>query len=233
MKKIIAAAAAALIFAQTAYAAQFNDTMGHWAQREINILADKGIINGVADGRFEPEGEVTRAQYLKMVMEAVGIASTEYRPGQCLDADGGDWYAPYLQSALDKGLIPPGMVAGYKVNVRSEHDEEGNSVSSSVSYSGAFNGGIEITREEAAVLTMNLCQYTLNAATMSKLTFDTEELSFKDAEDIDSRAKRSVELAAANGIITGMDDGSFAPKSTATRAQAAVMINRLIDVIGG
>lgn len=233
MKKVIAAAAAVMMLAQPVYAAHFNDTNGHWAEQEIDTLAERGIVNGVAEGWFEPEGEVTRAQYLKMIMETVGIGTVDYRRGQCLDADGNDWYAPYLQSALDKGLIPEQMVVGYRVKVNTEHGEDGSLTGSSVSYSGAFNGDVPITREESAFLMMSLYQYTLNPSTMNKFSYDTSKVGFKDDSAINRWTMQNVKLAAANGIITGMEDGSFRPLQTTTRAQSAVMLNRLIKLMEG
>ena len=232
MKKLIAAAAAAVLLGQSAYAAEFSDTSGHWAQRDINRLSDMGIINGMGDGSFYPEGDVTRAQYLKMMMEAMDIPTVEYRAGECLDAAAADWYGPYLQSALDKGLIPQEMIVGYKAIVDIERDENGASAGASVKYSGAFNGNVAITREEAAYMTMALCQYSLNANTMTKLNDVDKELRFTDEQEISAWAIPSVWLAASNGIINGMGDGSFRPLGTTTRAQAAVMINRLMLKLG-
>lgn len=232
MKKIIAISAlAAILFAQTAQAADFYDTQNHWARDEISVLADKGIVNGVADGWFEPDSEVTRAQYLKMVMGTVGIQSAEFEEGNCLDATESDWFAPYLQSALNKGLIPAQMITGYRAQVDIQRDEDGNAVGSSVKYTGAFNGNIAISREEAAALTMNIYQYTLNANTAAKLETVSDNISFSDESDISSWALPAVKLAAANGIITGMDSGSFEPENVTTRAQAAVILNRLIKII--
>lgn len=228
MKKIIAAAAAVVLLSQNAYAAEFSDTSGHWAQIDINRLSDKGIINGMGDGSFYPEGDVTRAQYLKMMMEAMEIPTSDYRAGECLDASAWDWYGPYLQSALDKGLIPREMVVGYKAVVDIKRDENGTSTDASVKYSGAFNGNVAITREESAYFTMALCQYSLNANTMTKLVDVNKELKFTDEQEIGSWALPSVRLAASNEIINGMGDGSFKPSGTTTRAQAAVMINRLL-----
>ncbi|MDO5398129.1 MAG: S-layer homology domain-containing protein [bacterium] len=232
MKKSAIVAAAVIMLSQSAYAAEFTDTNGHWAQRDISRLSDKGIINGMGDGSFYPEGDVTRAQYLKMMMEAVKIPAADYRAGECLDTTAADWYGPYLQSALDKGLIPQDMIVGYKAVIDIERNEAGESVGASVKYSGAFNGNVAITREEAAYMTMALCQYTLNANTMTKLDEVNKELMFADENDISSWALPSVWLAASNGIINGMEDGSFQPSGTTTRAQAAVMINRLLLKLG-
>lgn len=232
MKKIISALLAALMLTSSAFAAGFTDISGHWAENDINTLAERGIVNGVAEGIFDAEGSVTRVQFLKMVMETVGIETVEYREGECLDADSSDWYAPYLQSVLDKGLVPEAMVAGYRANVTVERDEEGSVISSSVKYSGAFNGDVPITREEAAHIAMSLYQYTLNPSTMKKLD-GTDVTVFTDVAEISDWAFPAVNLAAISGVITGMDTGSFRPKDTATRAQAAVIIKRLINLMEG
>ncbi len=232
MKKTISALLAVVMLSSTAFAAGFTDISGHWAENDINALAQRGIVNGVAEGIFDAEGTVTRAQYLKMVMETVGIETVECREGACLDATAADWYAPYLQSVLDKGLIPDAMVTGYEANVIIERDGEGNATASRVEYSGAFNGNTPITREEAAYITMSLYQYTVNANTMKTLV-GTDLTVFTDVMNISKWAAPAVELAVLSGVITGMSDGSFMPKATATRAQASVMINRLIKLMEG
>jgi len=223
--------AAVLVFASSAAnAADFSDTLSHWARNEISILSDKGIVNGVGGGMFDPDGEVTRAQYLKMLMETLGIQVSPLRTGECLDAAASDWFAPYLQGALDKGLIPKEMIVGYKALVDIERNSEGEAIGSSVRYAGAFNGNVSISREEAAYLTMTLSQYVLNASTMSKLAAtDIDNYTFLDETDISGWTLMAVKLAAANGIINGMDTGKFEPAGTTTRAQAAVMINRLLN----
>ena len=44
-----------------------SDKFAPWAERSINLLCGAGLINGVGDNRFEPEGYTTRAQAAKMV----------------------------------------------------------------------------------------------------------------------------------------------------------------------
>ena len=70
LKKIVIAAAAVVMTAQTAFAASFTDIDNHWAKDSKNALADRGVVNGVTDTQFMPDGIVTRAQYLNMIMEA-------------------------------------------------------------------------------------------------------------------------------------------------------------------
>ncbi|MGN1116349.1 MAG: S-layer homology domain-containing protein [Candidatus Ornithomonoglobus sp.] len=227
-KTVITALTAAMLMTSTALAADFSDTKGHWAEEAISTLAEKGIVDGITDTEFNPDGEVTRAQYLKMIMEATGMETAPYRAGECLEAAANDWYAPYLQKALDCGLIPEAMIAGFKQNVEYEVDENGKATSSKAVYSGAFNGGLPISREEMAALTQYFYQYTRTVKTTEKNDI-SEIKDFNDQLSISEWAENSVKLAVANGFIEGMDNNIFSPKSSTTRAQAATVILRVIN----
>ena len=53
---------------------------------------------------------------------------------------------------------------------------------------------------------------------------------FKDNDDISAYAKASVKKLYDLGIISGMDDGNFLPLSMCTRAEAAVIIDKLVSL---
>ena len=230
MKKRIFATLAAvmLVFSQTVSAVNFTDIANHWAKESIITLAEKGVVNGVTDTEFMPDGEVTRAQYLKMIMEATGVKTVPVRTGECLDADGGDWYGVYLQGALDCGLIPKDMVTGYSESVDYSVDDDGNATYTKVIYKGAFNGDLPIKREEMAVLTQYMYQYTRTILT-NKKTETKKPIKFADNDTISEWAKASVNQAVENGFMDGMDDNMFNPSFTATRAQAATVILRVLN----
>lgn len=225
MKKLISLILSAAIFGVSAQAALFTDTRKHWASEYINALSEKGIVNGVSDTIFAPNGTVTRAEYLKMIINTVGISTVSFRKGECLELSGKEWYAPYLQSALDKGLIPKEMISGYSADVVTD-----NSGSTRAVYKGSFNAALPITRQEMAVLTMNLYQYQQNARTM-QTSKEPRPLTFGDNASIASWALSSVALAVAQGFILGMETGDFEPNSTATRAQAAAIIYRVLGKV--
>lgn len=228
IKKISAICAVSLaLTTNIAFAADFTDIRGHWAESTINALAGQGVINGVTPTTFKPEGTVTRAEFLKMAMEASGIKPIAMRAGECLDATQKDWFSSYLQSALDKGIVPEQMINNCTINVLNKTDENGN-VTSAALYDGAFLGNLPITREEMAALSQITYQYALNANTMKKMK-DPVELTFTDNSAISEWVLPYVKLAVAQGFITGMDNGSFAPRLTATRAQAAVIIDRILN----
>ena len=47
----------------------FTDIQGHWAEDVIKTLAENDKVSGVGDGKFNPDGTVTRAEFLKMAMD--------------------------------------------------------------------------------------------------------------------------------------------------------------------
>ena len=56
-----------------------------------------------------------------------------------------------------------------------------------------------------------------------------EELAFDDNSQIAAWAEEFVSKAAALGLITGMENNTFAPNDNMTRAQAAMVIFRLVN----
>ncbi|MDY3928126.1 MAG: S-layer homology domain-containing protein [Clostridia bacterium] len=83
---------------------RFEDVTSHWAESHINKLLDKNIIGGYSDGKFYPDRNVTRAEFVKMVVRILNLSVAEY-DGSFKDVKAEDWYAGYIQAALDSNLI--------------------------------------------------------------------------------------------------------------------------------
>ncbi|HHV15934.1 MAG TPA: S-layer homology domain-containing protein, partial [Gelria sp.] len=75
-----------------------------------------------------------------------------------------------------------------------------------------------ITREQAAVI----------VSLATKLEAATGELSFTDSKAISPWAKPGVAAAFKGGFISGYPDGTFKPQGNTTRAEAAIIIGKLI-----
>ena len=75
-----------------------------------------------------------------------------------------------------------------------------------------------ITREQAAVI----------IARAAKLETATDESNFTDNKAISSWAKKGVAAAFKGKFITGYPDGTFKPQGKTTRAEAAVIIGKLL-----
>ena len=238
----------------------FTDTAGHWCDEETSVLGTMGIIKGVEPGVFMPDKTVTRAEYLAMLMRVCGIPGHAYREGECLDASNDDWYCYALQSALDKGLIPPAMLgdcAGTRIveKVLAEAKEDKEAVTAEVTvyeFTDAydteiynkgklemkFDGDAPITREEMAALTMRCVSYMMKnfGDAASKISINSDTEVFADADRLNPVYRNAVEAAQSYQLIKGMGDGYFRPTETLTRAQAASVIYSALSlylVLGG
>lgn len=92
-------------FTYTPTTAVFSDvSSGFWAYSYIELLASKGIVNGFPNGTFQPNAEVTRAQFVKMLVLTLGL-----QPGTgattFTDVPSTAWYAPYVSAAVQDGLV--------------------------------------------------------------------------------------------------------------------------------
>lgn len=90
----------------------------HWAKDYIQILSDKGIIKGKAKEKFIPEGEITRAEFLKIVL--LSIVDIE-EVGKCSqkvfsDVNTDDWYFYYICTAKKLRLIKGYEGGGFNPN---------------------------------------------------------------------------------------------------------------------
>jgi len=56
-------------------ASEFSDVKGHWAAGYISVGVAQKFINGMGDGTFAPDANVTYAQIVKMLVAALGYES--------------------------------------------------------------------------------------------------------------------------------------------------------------
>ena len=91
---------------------------------------------------------------------------------------------------------------------------------------GTFAPNQAITREQLAVILYRYAQF------MKEDTTATAALDqFSDAASVGGYAADAMSWAVAEGIVTGMTDGTLSPKTGASRAQVAVMLVRFGDLI--
>ncbi|MEE3718417.1 S-layer homology domain-containing protein [Tumidithrix elongata RA019] len=82
-----------------------SDVKGHWAEKYITALAEKGIIKGFNDGKFRPEDSVTRAQFAAIVNSAFPTKQN-IRPSVTFkDVPTNFWANQAIQEANAKGFI--------------------------------------------------------------------------------------------------------------------------------
>jgi len=82
----------------------YPDVSAHWSKGYVESMGAKHVINGYPDGTFLPEKAVTRVEFAKMVVEAMGYEAVEYA-GAFPDVSEGDWYAGYVATAEANGIV--------------------------------------------------------------------------------------------------------------------------------
>ncbi|MDY3929535.1 MAG: S-layer homology domain-containing protein [Clostridia bacterium] len=76
-----------------------------WAQKAVEYLYEKKIISGVGDGLFKPEANITRAEFIKMVVIICGLDISDTADSVFNDINIGDWYIGYINAAQKSGII--------------------------------------------------------------------------------------------------------------------------------
>lgn len=77
----------------------------HWASSYMDYLKDSGIMKGYSDGDMAPDREVTRAELLKMVMEATDVNKYGHTyQGYFSDVVSADWYYAYVEIGAQMGI---------------------------------------------------------------------------------------------------------------------------------
>lgn len=87
----------------------FTDVSGHWAWTggQIPYLVEKGVLNGYKQPNgtymFKPDGEITRAEFIKILDETFGLTATTSINFK--DVTANDWFYPYFAKAAAQGYI--------------------------------------------------------------------------------------------------------------------------------
>ncbi|MDF2713515.1 MAG: hypothetical protein K0R28_440 [Paenibacillus sp.] len=197
-------------YAVLLYDHPFADLAAHWSQTDVNVLVSRHIVDGVSGEHFEPDRPITRAEITKLLVELVakprsgGSADPGMKPPGFEDVAAGAWYYRYVAAAHELRIV------------------EGSD--------GRFRPNDPITREEMAVM-LDRADALIGANAQDD-SGRSALGGFRDAEQISEWAKKAMADAVAGGLIQGMGDRELQPKATATRAQAAVVILRVMEKAG-
>lgn len=178
---------------------------GHWAAPYIQGLRDRGITDGIGNNKFGMGRSISRYEFVAFLVRLMKWDLVNQPVPSFSDAtDTTAWYYAPLETAVQHGLL---------IAVGSEF-EKNPDVSKR-----AFGGDKAITRQEMAIMIVRALGYGQIA---SKLDL---EPTFVDVE----RFKGYINVAKDLGIINGISETHFAPKSTAKREEAAAMMMRMAN----
>ncbi len=76
-----------------------------WARNAVDTLLGADLVAGVGPGVFDPNADLTRAQFTTLLVKADGLAPVASRATPFADVAATAWYAPYVAAAYKAGLV--------------------------------------------------------------------------------------------------------------------------------
>lgn len=200
-------------YAVLEYDKSFSDvSSSSWAAGVIKSMAAKHIIEGISATEFNPQGEVTRAQFAAMITRALGLKAGG--TPAFADVDSRSWYADAVAAVNEAGIVLG----------RSKD---------------AFAPDERITREEMAVMIVRAYEYLQGSqvsqvsqgSQVSHASIASQDIAagaFSDYSLIHDWAKNAAGIARQAGLIKGRGNQQFAPQESMTRAESAQVIANLL-----
>lgn len=192
-------------------ASTFNDIpASHWSYSYVQTASNNGWVNGVGNGKYNPNGNVTAAEWYTMALRmAYGRDTLDSVEVPANELYANKWYAKTMEYAISELLfVYSGGVTGSTVG-QVMTDMESN-----------------ISREKMAASIWNILK------DYGYKTGDLSTVSIPDMGTVNQGYQYGVKVAYSTGILQGVDStGKFDPKASMTRAQAATVLCRLYDLL--
>jgi len=188
---------------ETLNKSKFQDLDGfEWAKDSIAKVDRRGIINSTDLHSFSPSQKITRADFAMFLIRTLGL--TEVGTEQFADVDSNAYYAKEL--AIGKAA---GILQGVGEN--------------------KFNPDAEISRQDLMLICTRGMRYA-NKMGLEKII--GESMGFTDFDQVADYAEEAILSMIKEGIVQGNADKTINPRGNATRAEAAVIMNRILNVKG-
>ena len=242
MKKILAVITALSIALSImfvpAQAAVFSDIEGHWAQGNIEAMAEKGYLNGYADGTFRPDSPINRAEFAKIICEVYDLPVSEYGDRLFSDVADGAWYAKYVPAFYYL------IIQNFENEIyMSEESDNSDSLTEhfGTEYGKFFGAEVPLTRLEAICAVMTCGSFPESDGE----EYDSVADAIAGVSEISMAASDFREfgdnlfvtfvlgLAMQRGLIAGDSQGRVNPYGTITRAELCALLERATSMYGG
>ena len=196
---------------ETLPAGVYTDTKDNWARDAIQAMSQAGYLSGYSDNTFRPSAQITREQ-------AAAI------------------YGKVLQHNLNEQELADIVTKESATSYSDvEADRWSNSAIKLVSAAGVMQGTSKTAFTPSK--TMNREEFVASAASLAKklnitTPVKTEKVRFKDEDSISLDYVADINYMAERGIVASGATENFNPKQPVTRAQAATILNRMLNGAG-
>ncbi|OMD49739.1 S-layer homology domain-containing protein [Paenibacillus odorifer] len=180
----------------------FADIQKHWAKKEIEQAASKLIVQGISESSFQPNKQITRAEFTAMLVRALGLHEFD-QSASFSDIKSGQWYYETVSIAEGYGLVTTSNSSQYIPNEK-------------------------LSREEAMVLLAKAMKLAGLETTITDREATQQLSAFKDHHLLNLSARAAAALNIKYGIIKG-NQGQLTPDNVITRAEMAVILQRFLE----
>ena len=178
----------------------FDDIAQHKNQGAIEVLAARGIIDGMGDGTFAPNATMTRAQFAAIVVRGLGLSPRE--TADFTDLNPGAWYVGYIGTASTYGIV----------NGRGD---------------GIFDPEGLITRQEAAAMVARAAKLCGMDTALDGAAVRDILAQFGDYMTVADWARESVAFCYREGILD-QSDLNVEPERAILRGELAQMLYQML-----
>ena len=189
----------------------YPDTKDNWARDAIQAMTQAGYLSGYADNTFKPSAQITREQAAAIYGKVLQHNLNEQELADIVTKEASTSYSDVEADRWSSSAIKLVSAAGVM---------EGTSKT-------AFTPSKTMDREQFVASAASLAK-KLNISTPVK----TEKVTFKDEASISSAYLADIQYMAQRGIIASGATENFNPKQPVTRAQAATILNRMLNGAG-
>ena len=189
----------------------YPDTKDNWARDAIQAMTQAGYLSGYADNTFKPSAQITREQAAAIYGKVLQHNLNEQELADIVTKEASTSYSDVEADRWSSSAIKLVSAAGVM---------EGTSKT-------AFTPSKTMDREQFVASAASLAK-KLNLSTPVK----TEKVTFKDEASISSAYLADIQYMAQRGIVASGATETFNPKQPVTRAQAATILNRMLNGAG-
>ncbi len=219
------------LFMQLEKTVRFSDTEGHWASKSIATLAELGVITGYPDGSYNPDGEMTLAEALSLIMRVSDEELDEVEPAAeedpgTTEEDSDSEEEPSI--AEEDPTADPELTEDGTEDIEDEEFSDVPAWAKGAAKKASQNGVININRFHSATQANRAQVAVMLAKALGIEPVDSSDVCFTDGILISPEDIGYITALQQQGLFCGDAQGKFNPNSAMTRAQMAEVIIRLL-----
>lgn len=172
-----------------------------WFWDAVGYVYTQGLFSGVSSNRFDPNGTMTRAMFVTVLVNLTGADTSGCTGQHFADVEPGQWYAQNIEYAASHSLV-------------------------SGTGHFRFRPNDPVTREQTAALLYRFAQAAGNDVGSAPAP-----VQFSDYDQVSGYAREAVNWAVDKGLMQGTSHDTLSPKAPLSRAQAAQVFRNAAGVL--